>query len=44
MVKRLNAIALYRKPISELQSVTRHMESHRVTILPATNTGERAPP
>jgi len=31
MVKRLNAIALHKKPIPELQSVTRRMESHRVT-------------
>jgi len=30
----LNAIALHRKPISKLRSVTRHMGSHSVTCHP----------
>jgi len=31
MIKWLNAIALHRKPISELRSATRRMGSHSVT-------------
>jgi len=34
MVKWQNAIALHRKPISELQSITHHMGSHSVTCHP----------
>jgi len=34
MVKWLNVIALYRKPISELRSVTRRMGSRSVTCHP----------
>jgi len=44
MVKWLNAVALHRKPISELQSVIRHMGSDSVTCHPTQVNASRLNP